>query len=401
MFNIFILESVIITVLILFPILFNTFLTTYKKITKKEINDIYLNVTLLISFYLSLYYIDSLGNPLFLIFSSELIFLSLIYNKKFISFIIIIIFFEYLLKFNIHYYFYFLLIVFYFLIYRYYKISEMSKKCYITLFNMFTLIFFIIEFYNLIVLNDTFIFINFSFFSYITSYFIDKSTDLFNIFKSLKDIEKEEFIKLSLFKITHEIKNPLAVIKGYLDMFNVNNLEKSTKYINIIKNEIKRTLNLLNDLNDFNKITVNKIEVNFSNFMSELKEICIPYLTENKIKYSFKVENNIKINIDPERIKQVIINLIKNSIEASNEYDKLTFIAYISNNKLYILVEDSGCGMSKEQLNNLFIPFNTTKDYGTGLGICLSKEIIEAHKGTLNYTSIINKGTTAKIVLPL
>ena len=230
---------------------------------------------------------------------------------------------------------------------------------------------------------------------------INRLTDLFNIFKSLKDIEKEEFIKLSLFKITHEIKNPLAVIKGYLDMFNVNNLEKSTKYINIIKNEIKRTLNLLNDLNDFNKITVNKIEVNFSNFMSELKEICIPYLTENKIKYSFKVENNIKINIDPERIKQVIINLIKNSIEASNEYDKLTFIAYISNNKLYILVEDSGCGMSKEQLNNLFIPFNTTKDYGTGLGICLSKEIIEAHKGTLNYTSIINKGTTAKIVLPL
>ena len=57
--------------------------------------------------------------------------------------------------------------------------------------------------------------------------------------------------------------------------------------------------------------------------------------------------------------------------------------------------------MDNETLNNLFTPFNTTKEKGTGLGVCLSKEIIEAHKGKITYNSIINKGTTVKIVLPI
>ena len=106
------------------------------------------------------------------------------------------------------------------------------------------------------------------------------------------------------------------------------------------------------------------------------------------------------INADYNRIKQVLINIIKNSIEASKENSNIDITCY-TNKNLNIIIKDYGIGMDDEILNKLFIPFNTTKEKGTGLGVCLSKEIIEAHKGKITYNSILNKGTIVKIVLPI
>ena len=82
-----------------------------------------------------------------------------------------------------------------------------------------------------------------------------------NINTAMKELEKEKVLRTSLFKLTHEIKNPLAVCKGYLDMLDLNNQEKVDKYIPIVKGEIERTLTLMDDYLDYTKVKINKEEV--------------------------------------------------------------------------------------------------------------------------------------------
>ena len=75
--------------------------------------------------------------------------------------------------------------------------------------------------------------------------------------------------------------------------------------------------------------------------------------------------------------------------------------SYIENNKLITIIKDNGHGMDKETIDNLFTPFYSKKSFGTGLGLCLSKEIIELHNGTIKYTSKLNLYTEVKIVIPV
>ena len=110
-------------------------------------------------------------------------------------------------------------------------------------------------------------------------------------------------------------------------------------------------------------------------------------------------EDEIFINGDYNRLTQVLTNLIKNSYEA--HATKVMVKSYIENDKIVIDVIDDGDGIMKKDSKKIFEPFYTTKIDGTGLGVPLCKEIIEAHNGTLNYYDNDNKGTIAKVVLPL
>ncbi len=395
----FFIESILYIIVILFPILLNLFFTAYKENINKKESKAFLNISLLLSMYLGLYFFNYLDNNTFIIFSTITIYLSFINKNSYVSFILLFIYFDSLnIIVDASISIYIINIILYLIIYYIYSLTDMSKKAFLLLFETITVIFFIVNFKAIITVQVIITYLISFYFAYLLVF---KSKEVIKVFLTLKEVKKENFIKLSLFKITHEIKNPLAVIKGYLDMFNIDNKEKSVKYIGIIKNEVKRTLNLLSDLNDFNKISINKERIIFSELLDELKDILEPYFKENKIDYLIKTENDILINLDSQRIKQVLINVVKNAIEASEENGKINFTSYVNKDRLIIIVEDFGKGMEKDTLDNLFTPFYTTKDYGTGLGLCLSKEIIEAHKGLINYTSFIGKGTTVKIVLPI
>ena len=102
-------------------------------------------------------------------------------------------------------------------------------------------------------------------------------------------------------------------------------------------------------------------------------------------------------------MKQVIVNLIKNSIEAKDDKRKLKIITTVKKlkDKIQIKIEDTGTGISKENLDKIYKVFYTTKEHGTGIGVALSKEIIEQHHGSINYQSQVGKGTKVTILLPL
>lgn len=304
-----------------------------------------------------------------------------------------------------------------------FAISILSIYCYHNYFNI-DFIFLIAEYsiyYSLYMLDnkkffDIFIIIKFLLLTFLSFQF--KQTILINIvlfviikfllylFKKIEQIillhkaliETNENSRMyeSLFKITHEIKNPIAVIKGYLDMYDENN-ENCKKYIPIIKGETNRVLVLLEDFLSINRLKINIDIIDISLLIEEVITNFEPLLQSKHIKVNFN-QDEIYIEADYERLKQVFINLIKNSIEAINDNGIIDIFITLKNKYIIINVKDNGIGMTKEEIEKLNYPFYTTKQNGTGLGLYLSKEIIKKHNGTMNFESI--DGMNISIKLP-
>ena len=187
-------------------------------------------------------------------------------------------------------------------------------------------------------------------------------------------------------------------------MINLNDSKTTFKYLNIIKNEIGRTLTIMDDFLDITKVKVEKNIMDINYLLEDVSNSMKPLFKENNIKLeTYLLDDEIYINGDYNRLKQVFINIIKNAIESKSE--KRNLIVKIScvleKNDYIITVKDNGVGMTNEELNEIGKAFYTTKNKGTGLGVLLSKEIIELHNGTISYTSIKGKGTNVELKLPI
>ncbi len=231
---------------------------------------------------------------------------------------------------------------------------------------------------------------------------IDKTEDLISYSVNVSKLEEEKRFRNSIFKITHEIKNPIAVCKGYLDMFDTTNIEHSKKYIPILKDEISKVLTLLQDFLSLNKIHIEKETMDINYLLENVVSSVKPLLKEKGVKLKFKdTEDEIFIEGDYNRLSQVMINIIKNALESMEDKKVLTIETKIDKNNIIVKIIDTGKGMTKEELEKLKNPFFTTKRNGTGLGVYLSKEIVKAHNGNIMYKSRENVGTTVTMTLPL
>lgn len=394
-------------IVVVFPILVYTFFIVYEENMKLEKSNIMLKISLFISMYLALYFKKYVGLNYQISCLILPIILSYLYNEGKVALILstlLCLHSCFSLNYNIYTSIIFFLLLY--LAYKKYSKSNMSSKFLINSSIVLMLIYFvanlIISYNDIVMLDEIISLIMYSLIIYAINYGINESKNIISLHMNLKEFEKEKNIKLNLFKITHEIKNPLTVVNGYLSMFDVTDIEKSKRYISILKNEVNRTLNLLSDFMEFTKIKVVKKECNFNDLISDVKEVLIPFFVKKNVNYSFCVQNNIIVNMDYNRIKQVIINVIKNAVEACRESNGMvTTTAFTEEDYLIIVVKDNGIGMDKFVLDNILVPFYTTKDNGTGLGVSLSKEILEAHGGTINYDSVKEKYTTCKITIPL
>lgn len=394
-------------IVVVFPILVYTFFIVYEENMKLEKSNIMLKISLFISMYLALYFKKYVGLNYQISCLILPIILSYLYNEGKVALIlsaILCLHSCFSLNYNIYTSIIFFLLLY--LAYKKYSKSNMSSKFLINSSIVLMLIYFvanlIISYNDIVMLDEIISLMMYSLIIYAINYGINESKNIISLHMNLKEFEKEKNIKLNLFKITHEIKNPLTVVNGYLSMFDVTDIEKSKRYISILKNEVNRTLNLLSDFMEFTKIKVVKKECNFNDLISDVKEVLIPFFVKKNVNYSFCVQNNIIVNMDYNRIKQVIINVIKNAVEACRESNGMvTTTAFTEEDYLIIVVKDNGIGMDKFVLDNILVPFYTTKDNGTGLGVSLSKEILEAHGGTINYDSVKEKYTTCKITIPL
>lgn len=340
--------------------------------------------------------------------------LSYLKRKKITSIILsilIIIYYIFIHKFNCYF-----IIIEYFLYYIIYLIISRSYKT-VSLIYIFTFIksialciemfYFKSGTYSFIFTYLLVVFKMFGFYvsSYLVFIYLLKGEDIMNINTAIKELEKEKVLRTSLFKLTHEIKNPLAVCKGYLDMLDLNNKEKVDKYIPIVKGEIERTLTLMDDYLDYTKVKINKEDVDIYLLLDEIIKSLEIFFKENKIILNIDIpDDELYLSVDFNRIKQVIINILKNSKEARDiNKDNLTINikTRIINSYFKIIIEDNGIGMDQDTLRQVMDLFFTTKRNGTGLGTSLSKEIVELHGGNIKYLSELNKGTTVIVSLPL
>lgn len=288
-----------------------------------------------------------------------------------------------------------------------FMVSFFSKYKVINIFTIIKIIFGItatfmmprnlgVNFLSIVIL---FIIMYFAFYFIISFY--AKIENMVKMYYSLESITKEKKLYESLFKITHEIKNPLAVCRGYLDMFNINDTKKANKYINIIDQEIDRTLTLLKDFSDVSKIHVDKNMMDITMLMEDVcDEVSLAFNGSIKFKSDI-LEDEVLINGDYNRLKQVLINLVKNAKESIKDTGMVILEGKVINKNYVINVRDNGCGMDDETGKKIGTAFYTTKKNGTGLGVCLSKEIIERHEGSITYFSKQSKGTTVRITLPI
>lgn len=293
------------------------------------------------------------------------------------------------------------------------NILKWRKEESLTVMSIFIIIqipFLVIELYNppynqlMMVWEVAVLIFSFYLTTHLIYYFMNKSERIMNLHMTLKELEHQKQLRDSLFKITHEIKNPIAVCKGYLDMFDENNDNHTKKYIPIIKQEVERTLTLMEDFMMLTKLKVEKREIDISVLLQDVLEISDLTFRGRKIKFDCSmIDVEHYINGDYDRLKQVFVNLIKNAVEAIpfDKKGKIMFSIKTTPKALVISIADNGIGMSKQQLNKIGEPFFTTKKNGTGLGVKFSNEIIDAHGGTIKYKSNLNIGTTVTISLPL
>lgn len=271
-----------------------------------------------------------------------------------------------------------------------------NKKIYIIIMVLCSLSYTFIYDINNVFYNTIFIIV-FFIYTNIIFYTLTKGEDIIDYHIEYKDLKKENEIRKSLFKISHEIKNPLAVCKAYVDIFDYRDIIKSKKYINIISGEIDKMLLLLQDFLLVNKDNI-KFDIMDINLL--LEEISSSLYDIHKLKVILNVnDDEIYINGDYNRLNQVITNMVKNSYEANST--KVIIKSYLNEKNVIVEVIDNGSGIDKNISDKIYEPFFTTKKDGTGLGVSLSNEIVEAHGGTLKYFDNKNKGTIAKISLPI
>ena len=231
-----------------------------------------------------------------------------------------------------------------------------------------------------------------------------KNQKIIDINDTLENLEKEKEIKESLFQLNHEIKNPLAVVNGYLDMIDrTNDKKRIEKYQEIIKKEIKRSITIINDFSSFGRLKeIDKEPLDLDLVFEDIIYTFSPLLKKNNGMIHYENEDEIYINGDYDRLKQGFINLIKNSIESKDKDFLIIDIKIKKLKKHYkIYVTDNGRGMNSEVLNRIGEPFYSTKQTGTGIGMAYVKKIIELHKGKISYKSKEKEGTTVVVTLPL
>jgi PAS domain S-box-containing protein len=205
-------------------------------------------------------------------------------------------------------------------------------------------------------------------------------------------------------EITHEIKNPLIMIGGFARQLSRSDRdEKSRTKLIIITEEVQRLEKLVQELSEIyrpQKLSLEPIDINLllTHIFSLSQEDCARLHIALHLDTP---ETPLWVQGDPGKLKQVFLNLVKNAMEAMEQGGEVKIQAELASDRVDIKISDNGPGVQTKDQDKLFTPFFTTKRRGTGLGLSVSKRIIENHPGgTLTLDSWEGKGTTVSISLP-
>ena len=209
----------------------------------------------------------------------------------------------------------------------------------------------------------------------------------------------------SLSAVAHDMKTPLIAIGGFSQLVKkyVQEDHPHRDKLDIIIDETRRLENMVKDMLDFSKpLELNRSAENVEAVIKECLEVVSPEAQRRKVVVKYEsVPGLSATSIDRMRMKQALINLIMNAIQASSEGATVIVSCCQAKNKSVIDVLDCGCGIPLEQREGIFIPFFSTKKEGTGLGLPIARKIIEAHQGQIQILDNPKRGTIFRVILPL
>lgn len=205
-------------------------------------------------------------------------------------------------------------------------------------------------------------------------------------------------------KVAHEFRIPLVTIGGYARrIYKTVGSDKFDKnMVKVIIDEVDRLTKISSSILEYSrspKLNIRECDLNsiVNESLSQLNDKLDSSGIDTEKLFAGK---NLKVSIDPERLKQVVLNLVDNAVDAMEKGGKLSIKTSKSNEYVTIDIQDTGSGIDEFGLENLFNLFYTTKDKGSGLGLPVSKKIIDDHGGYINVKSIPGKGTVFSVRIP-
>lgn len=213
---------------------------------------------------------------------------------------------------------------------------------------------------------------------------------------------KKEF-QFTLSRFSHEIRNPIALISSELQLVADSHpeLAGSDGWEDIMDN-LDYVTELLNELSSYNNASrISLTDTDMKAYLEQVLSTVRPTLNYLGITLETDLSCALPVlPIDRVKLRQALLNLLRNAQESiSHPGGRIRFCASPYQNGICICIQDNGCGISREQLANIFTPFVTFKPAGTGLGLAVTKQIIEAHKGHIEVESVLYQGSTFRIFL--
>ncbi len=231
-----------------------------------------------------------------------------------------------------------------------------------------------------------------------------KTEELQEFHKRLVRSERFAAIGEAAAYVSHEIKNPLMVIGGLARQVErkVEEDPPLKEKLQIIQNEAQRLENFLGDLRDFTRPAAPaKQEIDINEAIHDVDNLMAGEAKNQGVTLVEHLEPHLpSLQADPNQMKQVLLNLVKNSLEALDSGGQVILASGAQDNQVWFSVQDTGGGMSPEVLENIFNPFFTTKEKGTGLGLAVIHKIVTDHHGTITVESSPDQGTTIRVKLP-
>ncbi len=224
--------------------------------------------------------------------------------------------------------------------------------------------------------------------------------ELFN--NELQRSEKMDMISELAASVAHEVRNPLQVTRGFLQLTQMNTDDKGREHLRMALEELDRAANIITDFLTFAKPQFEKTEtLNLYEEFQHIENIMRPLASLQGSVLQIQVPQHLQIRGNSSKFKQACINIIKNSIEAVHKEGYVRVWTIEHENHIELHIKDNGSGMTEEELARLGEPYFSNKTKGTGLGLMVTFRIIEAMDGSLEFYSKKGEGTEAILTFPL